>query len=149
MAGLHVPRPFRIVRAAPAILVILPVPQRVKRLLPSGSRDIQALAGLKIHPRRQDMHVNTPARFAVLDRCPGVAVRFEAGPGGFLELVHHMADLRIARVVLRCPGDDARRVLVLELKPIGHGSHLMRMAPQHFDSSGFFSGSCSWSCSWS
>ena len=106
MAGLHVPRPLEIVRTAPAVLVVLPVPQRVKRLLPSGSRDIQALAGLKIAARRQDMHVDTPTRFAVLDRCPGVAVRFEARPGGFLELVHHAADLRIARVVLRCPADD-------------------------------------------
>ena len=77
--------------------------------------------------------MDTPARFAVLDRCPGVAVRFEARPGGFLELVHHSADLRIARFVLRCPGDHARRVLVLELKPIGHSGHLVRMAPQHFD----------------
>ena len=104
MAGLHVPRPSGIVRAAPAILVVLPVPQSVKRLLPPGSRDIQALAGLKIATGRQDMHVDTPARFAVLDRCPGVAVRFQSRPGGFLELVHHSADLRIARVVLRCPG---------------------------------------------
>ena len=59
--------------------------------------------------------MDTPARFAVLDRCPGVAVRFEARPGGFLELVHHVADLCIVRLVLRCPGDDARRILVLEL----------------------------------
>ena len=79
------------------------------------------------------MHVDTPARFAVLDRCPGVAVRFQPRPGGFLELVHHTANLRIARVVLRCPGDDPRRVLVLELKRVGHGGHLVRMAPQHFD----------------
>ena len=79
------------------------------------------------------MHVHTPARFAVLARRPGVAVRFEARPGGFLELVHHSADLRIARFVLRCPGDDARRVLVLELKRIGHSGHLVRIAPQHFD----------------
>ena len=133
MAGLHVPRPLRIVRTAPPVLVVLPVPQCVKRLLPSRSRDIQALAGLKIAARRQNMHVDTAARFTVLDRCPGVAVRFEARPGGFLELVHHSADLRSARVVLRRPGDDPRRVLVLELKRIGHRGHLVRMAPQYFD----------------
>ena len=133
MAGLHVPRPLRIVRTAPAVLVVLPVPQCVKRLLPSRSRDIQALAGLKIAARRQDMHVDPPARFAVLDRCPGVAVRFQPRPGGFLELVQHAANLRIARFVLRCPGDDARRVLVLELKCVGHVGHLVRIAPQHFD----------------
>ena len=133
MAGLHVPRPLRIVRTAPAVLVVLPVPQCVKGLLPSGSRNIQALAGLKIAASRKDMHVNTPARFAVLDRCPGVAVRFEARPGGFLELVHHAANLCLARVVLRCPGDNARRVLVLELKRVSHVGHLVRIAPQHFD----------------
>ena len=83
------------------------------------------------------MHVDTRARFAVLDGRPGVAVRLQPCPGGFLELVHHAANLRIARVVLRCPGDDSRRVLVLELKPIGHGGHLVRMAPQHLD---FFRG---------
>ena len=133
MAGLHVPCPLRIVRTAPPVLVVLPVPQCVKRLLPSRSRYIQALAGLKIAARRQDMYVHAPARFAVLDRCPGVAVRFEARPGGFLELVHHSADLRIARLVLRCPGDNARRVLVLELKRVSHVGHLVRIAPQHFD----------------
>ena len=77
--------------------------------------------------------MHTLARFAVLDRCPGVAVRFQPRPGGVLELVHHSADLRIARIVLRCPGDHARRVLVLELKRVGHLGHLVRMAPQHFD----------------
>ena len=133
MTRLHVPRPLRIVRPAPAVLVVLPVPQRVKRLLPAGSRDIQALAGLQVAARRQDMHVDTPVRFAVLDRGPGIAVRFESGPGGFLELVHHPAYLRIARVILRCPGDHARRVLVLELQPIGHRGHLVWIAPQHGD----------------
>ena len=133
VAGLHIPRPFGIIRTAPAVLVVLPVPQGVKRLLPAWSGDIQALAGLQIAAGRQDMHMNTLARFAVLDRGPGVAVRFQARPGDFLELVHHTANLRIARVVLRCPGNDARRVLVLELKPIGHSGHLVRVAPQHFD----------------
>ena len=104
MAGLHIPRPLRIVRTAPAVFVVLPIPQCVKRLLPSRRRNIQALAGLKIAARRQDMHVNTPARFAVLDRCPGVAVRFEPRPGGFLELVHHPVYLRIARA---SSGDQA------------------------------------------
>ena len=134
MTRLHVPRPLRIVRSAPAVLVVLPVPQRVKRLLPAGSRDIQTLAGLHVAPRCQDMHVDTPVRFAVLDRRPGVAVRLKSGPGGLLELVHHPAYLRIARVILRCPGDHARRVLVLELQPISHRGHLVGIAPQHGDS---------------
>ena len=132
IAGLHVPRALGIIWAAPAVLMVLPVPQSVKRLLPSGGRDIQALAGFKITARRQDVHMDTAARFAVLDGRPGVAVRFKSGPGGFLELIHHAADLRLARVVLRRPSDDARGVLVLELKRIGYGGHLLRIAAQNF-----------------
>ena len=132
MAGLHVPCSLRIVWAAPAILVVLPVPQRVKRLLPARCRDIQALAGLQIHSRRQDMHVDPAARFSVLDGRPGVAVRLQPCPGGFLELVHHPFYLRVARGILRRPGDHARGVLVLELQRVGHGGHLVRIAAQNF-----------------
>ena len=132
MAWLHVPCSLRIVWAAPAILVVLPVPQRVKRLLPARCRDIQALAGLQIHSRRQDMHVDPAARFSVLDGRPGVAVRLQPCPGGFLELVHHPFYLRVARGILRRPGDHARGVLVLELQRVGHGGHLVRVAAQNF-----------------
>ena len=112
--------------------MVLPVPQRVKRLLPARCRDIQALAGLKIHSRRQDMHVDPTARFAVLDSRPGVAVRFQPRPGGLLELVHHPVYLRVARGILRRPGDHARGVLVLELQRVGHGGYLVRIAAQNF-----------------
>ena len=47
------------------------------------------------------MHVDSAARFPVLDRCPGLAVGFHPRPGGFLELVHHAA-MRIARVNQYC-----------------------------------------------
>ena len=77
--------------------------------------------------------MNTPVRFAVLHRSPGVAIRFEFGPGRLLELVHHLTNLRIARFVLRRPGDHARRVLVLKLQRIGDGGHLVGIAPQHGD----------------
>ena len=53
------------------------------------------------------MHVHTPVRVAVLDRCPGVAVQLEPCPGSFLELVQHAADLLVARGVLRCPREEA------------------------------------------
>ena len=53
MARLHLPRPLRIVRAAPAVLLVLPIPQRVKRPLPARSRDIQALAALQVEIEEQ------------------------------------------------------------------------------------------------
>ena len=133
MARLHGSRPLWIVRPAPAVLVVLPVPQCVKRLLPARCRYIQALARRQIAPRRQHLHVNPPARFAVLHRRPGVAIRFQPRPGGFLELVQHAADLRLARRVLRRPRYHPRGVLVLELQRVGHRRHLIRIAPQNFD----------------
>ena len=71
-------------------------------------------------------------RFSVLDGRPGVAVRFQTRPGGLLELVHHPVYLRIARGILRRPGDHARGVLVLKLQRVGHGGHLVRIAAQNF-----------------
>ena len=35
--------------------------------------------GIVVGPRFKDMHVDPPARFAVLDRCPGVAVQHRPG----------------------------------------------------------------------
>ena len=107
MAGLQIPRPLRIIRTAPAVLMVLPVAQRPERLFPSGRRDIQALAGREIAASREDMHMHAPVRVAVLNRCPGVAVWLEPRPRGFLELVQDAADLPVARGVLRCPREEA------------------------------------------
>ena len=37
----------------------------------------------------------------------------------------------VARLVLRRPGDHARRVFVLELQRVGHRGHLVRSPTQH------------------
>ena len=70
---------------------------------------------------------------AVLDRRPAVAVLFQPRPGGLLELIQYPFNLRIARLVLRRPGDQPRGVAVLELQRVGHRSHLLRVAPQDRD----------------
>ena len=131
-AGLQVPRPLRIVRPAPAVLVVLPIPQRVVGLLPARRRDVQALAALQITARRQYMHMHA-LPLAVLDRRPAVAVLFQPRPGGLLELVQHLSNLLITRLVLRRPGDQPRGVAVLELQRVGHRRHLLRVAPQDRD----------------
>ena len=133
MARLHLPRTRRIVRPAPAVLLVLPVPQRVKRPLPPRSRDIQALAALQIAARRQHMHVHPAPRAAVLHRRPAVAVRFQSRPGRLLELLQHLVDLRLARLILRRPGDDSGSVLVLELQRVGYRGHVIRIATQNLD----------------
>lgn len=134
MPRLHLPRPLRIVRAAPAVLLVLPVPQCVKRPLPARSRDVQALATLQIAARRQHVHVHPAPRAPVLHRRPGVAVRLQARPGRLLELLQHLVDLGLAGLVLRRPGDHPRRVLVLELKGVRYRGHVMRIPPQNLHS---------------
>jgi len=133
MAGLLRPRPRRVVRSAPAVLVIEGVAQRVERLLPAGRRDVQALARLQIAPGGQHVHVDAAALLAVQDRRPRVAVWLQSGPGGLLELVEHGFDLRVGRPVLRGPRDDGRAVLVPERQRVGNGCHLFRIAAKDLD----------------
>ena len=47
----------------------------------------------------------------MLHRRPSVTIRLQPGPGGLLELVEHPVDVLVARLVLRRPGDHARRVI--------------------------------------
>ena len=131
MSRLLHPRTRRIVRTAPGVLDVAGFHQRAIRLLPARRRDVQALARLQVAPRRDHMHVNAAVLLAVPHRRPGVAIRRQTRPSGVLELVQHPVDLRVARLVLRRPGDHARRVLLLELERVGHRRHLLRIAAQH------------------
>ena len=74
IARLKVPLPLRIVRPRPAVFGILPVSQRVIIPLPARRRDVQAFAGLQIHPGGQEVDVHSPLWLVVLHGCPGVAV---------------------------------------------------------------------------
>ena len=132
-AALQDPRPGRIVRAAPAVLAVLPVPERPEGLFPSRRRDVQALARLQIDPRREHVDVDAAFRVPVLNGAPDVPVRLQPGPGGFLELLQHFPDLPVRRVVLRSPGDHPGGALVRELQGVGHGLDLGRIADQNLD----------------
>ena len=77
------------------------------------------------------MHVNAAPRIAVLHRRPGVAVRLQSGPSGLLELLQHLVDLPVVRLVLRRPGEQPGGVLVLELQRVGHVCNLMRVPSQY------------------
>ena len=131
MAGLLRPRPRRVVRPAPAVLVVEGVAQRVQGLLPAGRCDVQALARLQVAPGGQDVHVDAAAVLAVQDRRPRVAVRHQSRPRRLLELVEHGIDLRVGRPVFRRLRDHDRAVLVLELQRVGDGGHHVRIAPEH------------------
>ena len=133
MAGLLHPGPRRIVRASPAVFVVEGVPERAERLLPARRGDVQAPAGLKVAARREDVDMGTPALLPVQHGRPCVAVEVQPRPGRLLEGVHNRLDLLVGRLVLRRPRDHAGRVLVLEGKRIGHGGHLVGIAPEHLD----------------
>ncbi len=125
VSGLLHPGPLRVVRPAPAVLVVTGVAQRVERPPPAGRRHVQAPARLQVAPGGEDVHVDAAAALAVLDRRPGVAVGLEPRPCRLLELVEHRLDLLVGRAVVRRPRDHAGRVLVLELQRVGDvGDHV-------------------------
>ena len=126
-----VPRPCRIVRAAPVVLVVLPVPEGIEGLLPAGGSDVQTLTRLQIDPRREHMEMDPAVALPVLNGAPGVAVGFQPGPGRLLELVEHLPDLRVGRIIARSPGDHGGRALVLEAQGVGQLLHLEGVASQH------------------
>ena len=65
MARLLRPGPRRVVRTAPAVLVVEGVAQRVEGLLPAGRRDVQAAARPQVALRGEDVHMDAAAALAV------------------------------------------------------------------------------------
>ena len=128
--GLLHPRPRRVIRPAPALLGVEGVAERVECLLPARRRDVEAPAGLQVASRGEDMHVNAAVALPMHHGRPGVAVGLEPRPGRLFKGIDDRADLRVGRSVVRCPGNHARRVLVLERQRVGHRGHPMGIPPE-------------------
>ncbi len=92
-----------------------------------------ALARQKLHAGDQDMHVGAAVIVSVEHRRPGVAIRFEAGPGDALEVVERLLDLVVGRIILGRPSDHGAAVPVLEVQGVGDLCDLVRIAAQHRD----------------
>ena len=133
MARLLRPCALRVVRAAPAVLVVEGVAQWIEGPLPAGRRDVQAAARLQFALRGQDVRVDAAPALAVQDRRPRVAVRLQPRPRRLLELVEDGFDLHFGRPVLRCPRDHDRPVLALELERVGDGGHHVRIPSENLD----------------
>ena len=133
MAGLLHSGPGRIVRAAPAVLAVEGVAERIERLPPAGRGNVEAAAGLKVAPGREDVDVGASALLAVKHGRPCVAVGLQPRPGRLLEGVQYRLDLLVGGAVVRRPGDHAGRVPVLELQRIGDRGHHVGVPPQDFD----------------
>ncbi|MDE0356841.1 MAG: hypothetical protein OXN92_03750 [Gammaproteobacteria bacterium] len=133
VAGLLHSGPGRIVRTAPAVLVVEGVAKRIERLPPSRRGDVEAAAGLKIATRGEDVDMGASALLPVQHRRPCVAVGLQTRPGRLLELVEDGFDLLVGGAVVRCPGDHAGGVPVLEVERVGDRGHHLRVPPQHLD----------------
>ena len=133
VAGLLHPGPRRVVRTAPAVLVVEGVPERIERLPPTRRGDVEAPPGLQVAPRREDMDVRAAVLLPVEHRRPCVAVALQPGPSRLLEGVQDRLDLLVGGVVVRCPGDHAGGVPVLEVERVGHRGHHFRVPAQHLD----------------
>ena len=79
------------------------------------------------------MDVSASALLTVQHGRPGVAVGLQPGPSRLLEFVEHSFDLLVGGVVVRCPGDHAGRVPVLEVERVGDCGHHVRVPAQHHD----------------
>ena len=133
MTGLVRPRARRVVRAAPSVLMVEGVAQRVEGLLPAGRCDVQAAARLQVAPGSEDVDVDSVAVLPVQDRRPCVAVRLQSRPRRPLELVEDGPDLRLGRAVVGRPRDYTRGVLLLEAQRVGEGGNMVRVAAQDLD----------------
>ncbi len=120
----------RIVRPRPAVFVVQRPLQQAVGPLPSGRGDVVALARLEFHAGDKDMDVRAAVLVAVEDRRPGVAVRFETGPGDALEVIERLLDLFVGRTVLGRPGEDRAPVAVLEVEGVGDLGDQPRIAAQ-------------------
>ena len=140
VSGLLDPGPGRIVRTAPAVLVVEGVPERIERAAPARRGNVEAAPGLKVASCGQNVNVGTAALLPVEHRCPCVAVGFEPGPCCFLEGVQNRADLFVGRFVLRRPRDHAGGVPVLEPQSVRHRRHPVWIAPKDLDAFAWLSG---------
>ncbi len=140
VSGLLDPGPGRIVRTAPAVLVVEGVPERIERPPPARRGNVETPPGLKVASCGQNVNVGTAALLTVEHRRPCVAVGFEPGPSCLLEGVQNRADLVVGRFVLRRPRDHAGGVLVLEPQSVRHRRHPVGIAPKDLDAFAQFSG---------
>ena len=133
VARLLCPCALRVVRSAPAVLVVEGVAQRIEGPLPAGRRDVQAAARLQVALCGEDVRVDAAPALAVQNRRPRVAVRLQSRPRRLLELVEDGFDLLFGRPVVRRPRDHDRPVLALELKRVGDGGHHVRILAENLD----------------
>ena len=133
VAGLLHSGPSRIVGTAPAVLMVEGVAQRIEGLPPAGRCDVEASTGLQVAPGGQHMDVSAAAALAVQHGGPGVSVGLQPRPSRLLEGVEDGFDLLVGGLVVRCPGDHAGRVPVLEVERVGHRGHHVRVPAKHLD----------------
>ena len=93
--------------------------------------DVQRLACRQLNTGGQRVNMGRSVLLSVQNRACRVLVGIEAGKCGALKILHDLVDLFRSRVVLRRPGDNARRITPLVRAGVGDLSHQMRVATQY------------------
>ncbi len=114
IAGLEIALEGEVVRPAPAVRGILPVPEGIEMFLPPRRRDVEAFAGFQIDAGGQDMDVDAAVWVVVLDGRPGgslvqCAAGFEPVPIGPVAPLGRLLRLCLACPVWHRPTGGARR----------------------------------------
>ena len=95
-----------VVRMRPSVLSVQRPLKRIVGAFPAGRGDVVALAGSKVAPGRQEVHVHT-AVVPMEHGRPGIAIRLQPGPRDALEGVERLLDLGVGGLVLGRPRDHA------------------------------------------
>lgn len=123
MAGLYVPEVLRIIWARPALGVVPVVAQRVKRLFMARWGDVQRLTCRQLNTSGQRVNMGRSVLLSVQNRACRVLVGIEASKRDALKILHDLVNLLRGRVVLRRPGDNARRIAPLVRAGVGYLRH--------------------------
>jgi len=99
------------------------VAQRVEGLFVARWGDVQRLTRRQLNTGGQRVDMGRSVFLSVQNRARRVLIGIEAGKRGALKIPHHLVNLFRSRIVLRRPGDNARRIAPLVRTGVGHLSH--------------------------
>ena len=125
-AWLHITRPRRVVRSRPALFLIPVITPRIKRLLPSGRRNIQAVAGQKINPCDNDMKMVIMPNNAI-----SVFIGIQASKRNALKVRNKLLHFLIRTGIIGMQRNHAGCISVNELKRVNQPAQLIRVAAQY------------------
>ncbi len=125
--------PGGIIRPGPSMPGVVHVADGIKCLLPSGRREVEALAGRQINASGEDVDVTSTISLTMQDGRIGGAIFADSSKCHALEVIQDCIDLCIGRRVVLMECDHARHIAMLEFQTVGNNTDLNRIATQHLN----------------